>query len=135
MPAEYPFVRRYDAANRSLVNRTNDYLNFAYDPKKQQYLQHLEGTSVQNAAVSGNRAYSLDLGVRFNASSTPPFSALEVYDITDPTNPVWLDATESAINLTTLFSVYSHYLFEVATSPFTPPSRVALYDVQANPPT
>jgi len=118
-----------------LVNRTNDYLNFAYDPKKQQYLQHLEGTSVQNAAVSGNRAYSLDLGVRFNASSTPPFSALEVYDITDPTNPVWLDATESAINLTTLFSVYSHYLFEVATSSFTPPSRVALYDVQANPPT
>jgi hypothetical protein len=120
-----------------LVSRTNDYMNFGYDATKQQYLQNLEGTSVQNVAVSGNRAYAIDLGVRFNASSnpTPPFSALEVYDISDPANPVWLNATEAVIYSPSLFAVYSHYLVKVATSAFTPPSRIALYDLQSSPPT
>jgi hypothetical protein len=116
-------------------------MNFGYDPVKQQYLQHLEGTFARNLAVNGNHAYTLGLGIRRNASEpTPSFAALEVYDISDPINPVWLSATEAVAALPYLFATYGHYAFEVDTgffpgSPDNPPSRVALYNVESNPPT
>lgn len=118
-----------------IVSRANDYIHFGYDEKKQRYLQNLEGTDVQALAVSGGRAYALDGGVRFNLSSVPWFSALEVYDISDPAHPAWLGATDAMIDLPLLYGVNGHYLFEGTESVFAPPSRVAVYDLQTTPPT
>ncbi len=117
-------------------------MNFGFDPQQQQFLQQMEGTRVRNLAVNGNRAYTLDEGIRSNPpfGLNPPFTALEVYDISNPVNPAWLSASESISDGPSLFSTYSHYLFEVDTGSFpinlsTPPSRIALYDVQNSPPT
>ncbi len=117
-----------------IVSRTTDYIHFGYDQKKQRYLQNLEGTHVQALAVSGSRAYALDDGVRFNESSVPYFSALDVYDISDPTHPAWLSAADSMIALPLLFGINGNYLFEGTESVFAPPSRVAVYDLRTTPP-
>jgi hypothetical protein len=114
-----------------LVSRTYDYMNFTFSK------QVLEGTLVRTLAVNGNRAYAVDDGVRFTApfNGNPPFSALEVYDISDPTNPIWLDATESMSSTPYLLSSYGHYVFSVdVTTTNNQPGRVALYDVQSSPP-
>jgi len=125
-----------------LIGRTADYINFSYDLNQGQYLQRLEGTDFRNLSVRGNRAYTLSLGVRatppFNAN--PPFTALDVYDISDPVNAVWLDAIDSVSGNPQLLSTYGHYLFEVDTrgSPLrwdeNQPSRIVLYDIQSDPP-
>ena len=124
-----------------LVSRTYDYMNFGFDPQQQEYLQRMEGTLVRNLTVAGNRAYALDWGLRSSPpfAVNPPFTALEVYDISDPNNPVWLSAAESIIGGPTLFSTYGRYLVEVDTgtmpgSIYNTPSRIALYDVQSSPP-
>jgi len=122
-----------------VVSRTYDYLN--------EQNQSLEGTYVSSLAVIGTRAYIMDHGVRWNPTfgTSPSFAALEVYDISDPANPVWLDATEAvssfpqlleAVNgFPILLSSYGHYVFEVdITAIGTHPSRIALYDVQSTPP-
>jgi hypothetical protein len=89
-----------------VVSRTYDYMNFTFSK------QVFEGTLVQTLAVNGNRAYTIDDGIRFSApfNVNPPFSALEVYDISDPTNPIWLDATESMTSTPYLLSSYGHYV-------------------------
>jgi hypothetical protein len=121
-----------------IAGRTNDYMDFRYDPKKG-YLQTLEGTGVNNLAVNGNRLYTLDRAIRWG-SNAPPFFAIETYDISDLNHPVWLDAAEAISPLPALFAAYSHYVFEVDAggvpgSPYNSPSRIALYDVQSNTPT
>ena len=118
-----------------IISRTNDYMDFRYDPKKG-YLQTLEGTGVNQIALSGNRLYALDRAIRWG-SNAPPFFAIESYDITDPTHPTWLGAAEAVTPLPILFSAYSHYVFEVDTGLLFPsqPSRIALYDAQSSTPT
>src|SRR5205807_1038029 len=113
-----------------LVSRTYDYMNLTFAK------QVFEGTLVQTLAVNGNRAYTIDDGIRFSApfDVNPPFSALEVYDISDPTNPVWLDATESMSSTPYLLSSSGQYVFSVdITSLSLQPSRIAVYDVQSIP--
>jgi len=127
-----------------LVARTYDYMNFGYDPNKGQgeYLQQFEGTYVQNLAVSGNRIIDLDVGVRANPAlkkTAPIFTALEMYDATNPNNPVWVDAAESIIAKPNLFSAYSHYLIEAEVGlfpgqPYNGLTHIALYDIQTNVP-
>lgn len=51
------------------------------------------GDSIFSVAVGGNRLYSI-----VGADGTLPHVFLEVYDITDVTAPVWLDAVETAIS-------------------------------------
>jgi hypothetical protein len=116
-------------------------MNFGFDPQKQELLQRMEGTFVRNLTVNGNRAHTLDWGLRASPPSNvnPPFTALEVYDILDPINPVWLDSAESISGRPTLFSTYGRYLVEVDTgtvpdSRLNDPSHIALYDVQSSPP-
>jgi hypothetical protein len=72
-----------------VVSRTYDYVNLNN--------QVFEGTYVQTLSVNGNRMYTVDQGIRFNPpfNANPPFSALEVWDITDPAHPKWLDASEA----------------------------------------
>ena len=92
-----------------LVNRVFDYADFTtFTPP--------EATFVRSVAISGNRAYALTVGTPFKL--IPSFVALDVYDISNPDQPVWIDAGESATNYTaslfaygnTLFSIDSNYL-------------------------
>lgn len=91
------------------VNRVYDYADFTkYTPP--------ESASTISVAVSGNRAYGITVGDPF--SGIPLYEALNVYDITDPDQPVWIDAVESPTNSaatlftygSTLFSLDSNYL-------------------------
>jgi len=91
------------------VNRVFDYADFTtFTPQ--------EATYVQSAAVSGSRAYALTVGTPFQL--IPAYEALDVYDISNPDQPVWIDAGESATNYpanlfvsgNTLFSIDSNYL-------------------------
>src|ERR1700685_1596550 len=72
-----------------LVNRVYDYIDFtAVLPP--------EATFVKSVAVSGNRAYALTSGAAYQL--VPSYEALDVYDISNPEQPVWIDAGEPAIN-------------------------------------
>jgi hypothetical protein len=72
-----------------LVNRVYDYADFTkYTPP--------EATFAASIAVSGNRAYVLTLGTPFQV--IPSYAAIDVYDITNPDQPVWIDAGEAATN-------------------------------------
>jgi len=89
------------------LNRIYDYADFTkYTPP--------ESTYVGSVAVSGNHAYALTFGDPFSLISL--YQDLDIYDITNPDQPVWIDAVESASagNLftygNTLFSLGSNYL-------------------------
>jgi hypothetical protein len=72
-----------------MVNRVFDYADFTtYTPP--------EATFLASVAVSGNRAYALTLGAAFQL--IPSYEAIDVYDISNPDQPVWIDAGESATN-------------------------------------
>ncbi len=91
------------------VNRVYDYANFAASTRP-------EATYVQSVAVNGNRAYAITLGTAFQP--IPSFEALDIYDITNPDQPVWIDAVESPTNYaanlfssgSTLLSIDTNYL-------------------------
>jgi hypothetical protein len=68
-----------------MVNRVYDYANFTtYTPP--------EATFVKGVAVSGNRAYVETFSSPFQL--IPEYQAIDVYDISNPDEPVWIDATE-----------------------------------------
>jgi hypothetical protein len=72
-----------------MVNRVFDYADFTtYTPP--------EATFITSVAVSGNRAYALTQGATFQL--IPSYEAIDVYDISNPDQPVWIDAGESATN-------------------------------------
>jgi hypothetical protein len=87
-----------------VVNRVNDYMDLkaSFSPF---------GTSVSQVAVSGNRAYAL--GSAFTSYfSAPSYLWIDVYDLTDPQHPVWVDAIESAEPGNLL--ACGHFLYELA---------------------
>ncbi|MGO9445279.1 MAG: PQQ-binding-like beta-propeller repeat protein [Thiobacillaceae bacterium] len=94
-----------------LVNRVYDYADFTvYTPP--------EETFVKAVAVSGNTAYALTSGAYYQPAPAPPYEALDVYDISNPDQPVWINAVEAASNYpadlftygNTLISLDSNYL-------------------------
>jgi len=70
-----------------LVNRVYDYANF-------NKITPAEATFVSSVAVSGNRAYSITTGNPYNLAAA--YKAIDVYDITTPDQPVWIDSVEFA---------------------------------------
>jgi hypothetical protein len=87
-----------------VVNRVNDYMDLtaSYSPF---------GTSVSQVAVSGSRAYALG-SVFTSFFSAPSYIWIDVYDLTDPQHPVWVDAIESAEPGNLL--ACGHFLYELA---------------------
>jgi hypothetical protein len=87
-----------------VVNRVNDYMDLkaSFSPF---------GTSVSQVAVSGNRAYALG-SVFTSYFSAPSYLWVDVYDLTDPQHPVWVDAIESAEPGNLL--ACGHFLYELA---------------------
>lgn len=101
------------------VNRVYDYADFTtYTPP--------ESTYVQSVAVNGNRAYALTTGDAYVAS--PVYEALDVYDITNPEQPVWIDAVESASYPAALFT-YGNLLFSLDSN------YLVVYSLQSQLPT
>jgi hypothetical protein len=100
------------------LNRIYDYADFTkYSPP--------ESTSVGSVAVSGNHAYALTFGDPFLGYSL--YSALDIYDISNPDQPVWMDAVE-ATAAGTLFT-YGNTLFSLGSDDFV------VYSLQSQVPT
>ena len=88
-----------------LVNRIYDYADF----KSSANSNPPEARFVESVAVNGNRAYTISVG---NPSSlTPSYQALNVYDITNPDAPLWIDAGEAASNSPAQLFSYGNTLF------------------------
>jgi hypothetical protein len=89
-----------------LVNRVYDYADYTtYTPP--------EATFVKAVAVHGNLAYALTIGTPFQL--IPSFEALAVYDISNPEQPVWIDAGEAANNYPADLFVYGNALISLDT--------------------
>jgi hypothetical protein len=87
-----------------LVNRVFDYADFTtFTPP--------EATFVKSVAVSGNRAYTLTGGTPFQLTSS--YEALDVYDISNPDQPVWIDSGEAANNYPADLFAYGNTLFSL----------------------
>ena len=87
-----------------LVNRVYDYADFTtFTPP--------EATFVKSIAVSGNRAYALTSGTPFKL--IPSYEALDVYDISNPDQPVWIDAGEAVNNYPADLFVYGNTLISL----------------------
>lgn len=120
-----------------IISRTYDYVN----AKNVQ-----TGFSVGGVAINGSRAFTLDVGTWYPPAfgGNPPYMAIEVYDVSNPASPVWLGASEAIsyvppLFFPGLFSSHGNYLYTVETTyvnsyPPPPPSRIALYNIQSNPP-
>lgn len=87
-----------------LVNRVYDYANFNIP-------QPPEARFVKSVAVSGNRAFTLSIGNAFKLATT--YEALNVYDITNPDQPLWIDAGEAASNAPANLFTYGNTLFSI----------------------
>jgi hypothetical protein len=88
-------------------NRVYDYADFTKSTRP-------EATYVQSVAVNGNRAYAITLGTPFKP--IPSFEALDIYDITNPDQPVWIDAVESPTNYPANLFAYGNTLFSIDTN-------------------
>jgi len=105
-----------------LVNRVYDYANFnTYTPP--------EATFVESVAVSEDRAYTITTGNPYGLAAA--YKAIDVYDITNPEQPVWIDAGEFLSSTTdsfaqlfasgnTLFSIDPNYLVSYSLSTQVP---------------
>ncbi len=86
-----------EGAFPGLVNRVYDYADFTkYTPP--------EETFVSAVAVSGNTAYAVTEGAYNQAPPAPPYGAINVYNISNPDQPVWINAVEYASNPNGLFA-------------------------------
>ncbi len=92
-----------------LVNRVYDYINF-------NDAAPAEETFVDSVAVTGNRAYAITVGDPSNLTAV--YEAIDVYDITNPDQPVWIDAGESAGNSSQIFAS-GDTLFGLGLDPYT----------------
>jgi len=102
-----------------LVNRVFDYADFTtFTPK--------EATFVKSVRVSGNRAYALSLGAAFQ--SIAPYQAIDVYDISNPDQPVWIDAVEAANNEAADLFVFGNALFSIDST------DLVVYSLASQPP-
>ena len=88
-----------------MVNRVYDYADFTkYTPP--------EATFVKSVAVSGNTAYALSTGAYYQPGA-PPYMAIDVYDISNPDEPVWINAVEAANNSPANLFVYGNTLISL----------------------
>ncbi len=104
-----------------IVNRVYDYIKAKN--------QGLAGTIVRNVAVNGNLLYAFDQGGQFNKFT---LSAIDVYDITNPQQPIWVDAVENPLYPTDAF-VYGTNLYVVYFNYYYPTS-IATFDIRSRTP-
>jgi hypothetical protein len=105
-----------------MVNRVADYVDLNQTPFPL-------GTWVENVGIAGNSAY-VEAADYWNGDSQN-YYWVDVYDVSDPTNPVWTDAFEPAA-LGQLLSC-NGYLYQFAgqddSQSTTLPGVIAVYDI------
>ena len=101
-----------------VVSEVSDYVDYT--------LSLPVGTANSQIAVSGNRMYTLATG-----NLAGPYEAtyywIDVYDISDPIHPVWIDAVECA-NEAPLFT-NGNYLYQIGQITLGGPSGIAVFDI------
>jgi hypothetical protein len=106
-----------------MVNRIADYVDLNQSP-------YPLGTWAENVAIAGSSAY-VEAADYWNGVTNPNYYWVDVYDISDPTNPVWTDAFEPAA-LGQLLSC-NGYLYQFAGQDYsqysTLPGVIAVYDI------
>jgi hypothetical protein len=103
------------------VNRVFDYADFTKNTRP-------EWAYVQSVTVSGNRAYALTIGGDPHQLNNS-YEALDVFDITNPAQPVWIDAVESATNSPASLFTYGNALFSLDSD------NLVVYSLQSQAPT
>ena len=98
-----------------LVNRIYDYVDFHNNMTS-------DGTFASSVAVQGNRAYALSLGAPFELSLA--YASIDVYDMSNPDQPVWIDAVESANNSPATLFISGNNLFGLD------PNEITVYSLQ-----
>jgi hypothetical protein len=128
-----PVVATFDGASEQaslsvtggfpgIVNRVADYVDL-------NQLPFPLGTWTENIGIAGNRAF-VEAADYWNGDNQN-YYWVDVYDVSDPTNPVWTDAFEPAA-LGQLLSC-NGYLYQFAGQDFsqgtTLPGVIAVYDI------
>jgi hypothetical protein len=106
-----------------MVNRVADYVDLNQTP-------YPLGTWTENVGIAGNNAY-VEAADYWNGTTDENYYWVDVYNISDPTNPVWTDAFEPAA-LGQLLSC-NGYLYQFAGQDYsqdpTTPGVIAAYDI------
>jgi hypothetical protein len=108
-----------------LVNRVADYFNLLQTPTPL-------GTFAVDAGVIGNKAYVLATG-QVDFALDNPYYWVDVYDLTDPIRPTWVDAFEPATR--GHFLSCNGYSYQMAPIDFSQQSEVgviATYDTSGS---
>jgi len=88
------------------------------------------GTNNEQVAVSGAHLYALASG-NLEDYVDRIYFWIDVYDISDPIHPVWVDAVETAQRGP--MYTYGHYLYQVGTSPIET-GVIAIFDISGTTP-
>lgn len=106
-----------------IVNRVADYVDLTQSPFPL-------GTWTAYVGTSGSSAY-VESANYWNGVTTPNYYWVDIYDISNPANPVWTDAFEPAA-LGQLLSC-DGYLYQFAGQDYTqsspPPGVIAVYNI------
>lgn len=109
-----------------IINRVSDYFDLNQYPFP-------FGTSALHVAVGGSRAYVLASGSLMGPLDQSKYW-IDVYDLTDPVRPVWIDAVESLASGDLL--TCGQFLYVLASSDFTAGFNpiLAAYDIRGTRP-
>jgi hypothetical protein len=110
-----------------LVQRVNDYIDFN--------LPIPFGTEDEGIVISGNRAYVLGAGSVDPLFFSKTYFWIDVYDVTDPVHPAWLDVVEAACRGPLFTSgTFLHQLCSFDTTQSTFPTTIATFDITGQQP-
>jgi hypothetical protein len=96
-----------------------------------------EGSNAIYTVVAGNRLYVSNFGERYatvnGAFAAPPsdaaFKSIDIYDVTNPAKPVWIDAVESGLRYAYDAFASGNKFYEIQTG-YGVPNALATYQIQ-----
>jgi hypothetical protein len=101
-----------------VVSEVSDYVDYT--------LPLPVGTANSQIAVSGNHMYTLATG-NYAGPYEATYFWIDVYDISDPIHPIWIDAIECA-NEAPLFT-YGNYLYQIGQITLGGSNGIAVFDI------
>jgi uncharacterized protein (TIGR03437 family) len=106
-----------------MVNRAYQFSDYSSTSAPMRYARSVE--------VSGNRAYVISGDAQLYFGATDWW--MEIYDVSDPSHPVWLDAVEMALTGSQVsLDPQNQLLAQV--DQYQYPNRLAIYDLQSGSP-
>ena len=108
-----------------VVSEISDYIGYGQNSSL--------GTFNLQVATAGARLYAL---ANYGGVLDQSYFWIDVYDITDPIHPVWIDAVESAAD--SRMETYQNYLYQILTADESEgalwPGIIASFDISGNTP-